>query len=265
MGYQLKDRVVFITGASGGIGRACAVEYYRAGCRVVATARSYDKLVELSRELGEDRVFPIQLDVTDSAQREAALQKAREHFGGIDVLLNNAGWASFATVQKTPQAHVDRMLALNFAAPIAMTQAVLPEMIERGSGQIVNISSVVGHQAIPRMTVYSATKSALTAFSTGLRMELRGTGVDVLLISPGSTRTDFFDAAANVGVKASRLANTQYSPERVARAVVRSSRKRRREVTLTVDGKTIVLIRRISHRLADAIMNLVAKHAMPET
>ena len=71
MAYQLKDRVVFITGASGGIGRACAVEYHRAGCRVVATARSYDKLVELSRELGEDRVFPIQLDVTDAAQREA--------------------------------------------------------------------------------------------------------------------------------------------------------------------------------------------------
>ena len=99
MGYQLKDRVVFITGASGGIGRACAVEYHRAGCRVVATARSYDKLVELSRELGEDRVFPIQLDVTDAAQREAALHKAREHFGGIDVLLNNAAWASVATVE----------------------------------------------------------------------------------------------------------------------------------------------------------------------
>ena len=81
MAYQLIDRVVFITGASGGIGRACAVEYHRAGCRVVATARSYDKLVELSRELGEDRVFPIQLDVTDAAQREAALQKARDQFG----------------------------------------------------------------------------------------------------------------------------------------------------------------------------------------
>ncbi len=196
MTYQLKDRVVFITGASGGIGRACAVEYHRAGCRVVATARSYDKLVELSRELGEDRVFPIQLDVTDAAEREPALQKAREHFGGIDVLVNNAGWASFATVQKTPPAHVDRMLALNFTAPIAMTQAVLPEMIERGSGQIVSISSVVGHQAILRMTIYSATKSALIGLSTGLRMDLRGAGVDVLLISPGSTRTDFFDVVA---------------------------------------------------------------------
>ncbi len=188
MAYQLKDRVVFITGASGGIGRACAVEYHRAGCRVVATARSYDKLVELSRELGEDRVFPIQLDVTDAAQREAVLQKGREHFGGIDVLVNNAGWASFATVAKTPPTDVDRMLALNFAAPIAMTQAVLPEMIERGSGQIVNISSVVGHQAIPRMTIYSATKSALTGFSTGLRMELHGTGVDVWVFCSAGSR-----------------------------------------------------------------------------
>jgi short-subunit dehydrogenase len=264
MGYDLRDRVVFITGASGGIGRACAVEYHRAGSRVVATARSHDKLVALAEELGRDRVLPLKLDVTIPDHRESALQQAREHFGPIDVLVNNAGWASFASVTKTPQEHIDRMLSLNFAAPIAMIQAVVPAMIERGSGQIVNISSVVGHQAIPRMTVYSATKSALTALSTGLRMELKGTGVDVLLVSPGSTRSDFFDAAATVDVKTARFSKTQYSPQRVARAVVRSSRTRRREVTLTVDGKTIAVIRRLSHRLADGIMNMVAKYGMPE-
>jgi len=263
MGYDLRDRVVFITGASGGIGRACAVEYHRAGSRVVATARSYDKLQALADELGRDRVLPIKLDVTVPDERQDAVQQARDHFGPIDVLVNNAGWASFASVIKTPQEHVERMLSLNFAAAIAMIQAVTPEMIARGSGQIVNISSVVGHQAIPRMTIYSATKSALTALSTGLRMELKGTGVDVILVSPGSTRSDFFDAAASVDVKTARFSKTQYSPERVARAVVRSSRTRRREVTLSVDGKAITIIRRVSHRLADGIMNLVAKYGMP--
>ncbi len=263
MAYALTDKVVFITGASSGIGRACAVAFFRAGARVVATARSLDKLQSLARELDESRVLPIRLDVTDEAQRAAAIAEARERFGRIDVLVNNAGWASFAAVERTPPEHVERMLALNLAAPIAMTQAVLPEMRARGSGQIINISSVVGVQAIPRMTIYSATKSALTGFSTGLRMELRGSGVDVINVAPGSTRTDFFDAAAAVDVKAARFGKTQYTPERVARAVVRASRKRKREVSLSADGIAIAIIRRFSHRLADAIMYQVARYGMP--
>lgn len=263
MRYDLKDRVVFITGASSGIGRACAVEYHRAGSRVVVAARSLDKLETLVDELGGDRAVPIQMDVTDALQRQAALCFARERFGSIDVLVNNAGWASFGSVLRMPDEHIERMLAVNFGGPVALIQAVLPEMLKRGSGQIVNISSVVGSQAIPRMTVYSATKAAISALSTGLRMELRKTGVDVLLVAPGSTRTPFFEAAASVDIQPVRFARTQYTPQRVARAVVRSSRRRRPEVTLTLEGKLITLIRRLSHRLADAIMYQVAKRSMP--
>jgi short-subunit dehydrogenase len=94
-------------------------------------------------------------------------------------------------------------------------------------------------------------------------MELHGTGIDVLLVAPGSTNTEFFDAAAKVDAKATRLSQTQYSAQRVARAVVRSSRLRRREVTLTVEGKLITLIRRVSPRVADGIMYRIAKSAMP--
>ena len=263
MGYDLRDRVVFITGASSGIGRACVTEFHRAGSRVVAAARSLDQLEALAEELGGERIAPVAMDVLDPAQRESALALTRQRFGCIDVLVNNAGWASFTTVLRMPVEHLDRMLALNFAGPVALIQAVLPEMLERGSGQIVNVSSVVGNQAIPRMTVYSATKSALTALSTGLRMELRGTGVDVLLVAPGSTNTEFFKAAAKVDATVTRHAHSQYSPQRVARAVVASCRRRRREVTLTVEGKAITVIRRVSHRLADAIMYQVAKWAMP--
>lgn len=263
MGYDLQDKTVLITGASSGIGRACAFEYHRAGSRVVATARSSDKLEALAEELGGHRILPLTMDVTDAGQRDAALRKSRERFGSIDVLVNNAGWASFASVARLPVAHLDHMLALNFAGPVALIQAVLPEMLGRGSGQIVNVASVVGYQVIPNMTVYSATKAALIALSTGLRMELRKTGVDVLMIAPGSTRTAFFDSAESVDVKAVRFARTQYSPQRVARAIVRSSRRRREEVTLTIEGKLITLIRRLSPRLADAIMFQVARRAMP--
>lgn len=265
MGYKLKDRVVLITGASSGIGRACAHTFHQAGSRVAVAARSIDKLEALADELGEDRVLPIELDVTDVDQREVALRKIREEYGTIDVLINNAGWASFASILHTPDEHIDRMWQLNFAAPVALIQAVLPDMLKQGHGQIINISSVVGYQAIPRMGIYSATKSAINGLSTALRMELRGTGVDVLLIAPGSTKTDFFSSAALVDTKPSRLEQTQYSPQRVARAIVRASRRRKREMTLSVDGIAITIVRRLSRRLADWIMYHVARRAMPTT
>jgi len=261
--YDLQNKVVFITGASSGIGRACAFEFARAGARVVLTARSEDKLRGLAAEIGPDRALPIVMDVTVAADRTRALAQAKERFGGIDVLVNNAGWASFASVQHQPTDHIEQMVRLNFLAPIAMIQAVLPEMLARRTGQIINISSVVGHQAIPRMTVYSATKSARAALTTGLRMELRGSGIDVLLVAPGSTNTPFFTTAASVDVRAVRLNQDQYSPERVARAIVRSSRTRRREVTLTPAGRLITVIRRFSHRLADWLIYLTSKKSMP--
>ncbi len=263
MRYSLRDKVVLITGASGGIGRACAVEFHRQGALVAAAARSFDKLEALAQEAGGDRIFPLHLDVTDEAQRASAMAAIRAKWGRIDVLVNNAGWASFGAMLTLPLEDAERMLRLNFLAPIALTQAVLPEMIARGSGQIINISSVVGNQPIARMSVYGATKAALSSLTAGLRMELRGTGVDVLLVSPSSTATGFFDAASMVNVSAVRMADSQYTPVRVARAVIASSIRRRREVTLSVEGKAITAIRRISHRLADAIMYRVARKSMP--
>ncbi len=265
MGYDLRDKVVLITGASSGIGRACAVAFHRAGSRVVAAARRIDRLTELEHEIGGDRIASTALDVTDPDGRQSAIDFTNRRFGRIDVLINNAGWASFSTVRRMPGDHLDRMISLNLVAPIAMTQAVLEPMIQRRSGQIVNISSVVGNQTIPRMTVYSATKAALSSFSTGLRMELRGSGVDVILVSPGSTNTAFFETAASVDVKAERVAHSQYTPQRVARAVLRSCRTRRGEVTLTAEGKAMSAIRRCSHRVADAIMYRYAKKGMPST
>ncbi len=263
MHYSLRDKVVLITGASGGIGRACVLEFHRNGALVAATARSLDKLQALARETGDDRIFPCAMDVTNVEQRLEALAAIRQRWGRVDVLVNNAGWASFGSLLNVPLGDAERMMGLNVLAPIAMIQAVLPEMIARKSGQIINISSVVGNQPIARMSIYSATKAALSSLSAGLRMELRGTGVDVLLVSPGSTATGFFDAASTTDVSAVRMADSQYSPERVAREVVKSSRRRRREVTLSVEGKAITVIRRVSHRLADAIMYRVAKKSMP--
>lgn len=262
--YELRDRVVFITGAGSGIGRACAAAFHAAGARIVAVGRRADRLEALWEQLGAERVAVAAADVTVAGQREAALSVARQHFGGIDVLVNNAGWAGYGPAASLPEEHVERMLALNVAAPAALVRAVLPEMIARGSGQIVNVSSVVAFQPMPRMAMYSATKAALSAFSTALRLELRETGVDVVLIEPGSTRTEFFESAAQVNTRAVRYSRLQQSPEHVAGVIVRACRNRRREVVLSVEGRLIALLRRFSRRLADAVAGAAAARTMKE-
>jgi len=263
MAFELRDRVVLITGASAGIGRACAAAFHGAGAKVVITARSTDRLQGVAKLLGRERVLVAPGDITDPSHRAKVVAQAHEAFGYVDMLVNNAGWASFGTVAKVPLEHVQNMLQLNFVAPVALIQAVLPQMRKRGQGQIVNVASIVGHQPMPWMTVYSATKAALLALSTGLRLELRGTGIDVIAIAPSSTRTDFFQSAANVDAKATRVAETQYTPERVAAAIVRACRRRKREVILSAEGKAISLIRRVNRRLADRLMYEVAKRGMP--
>lgn len=265
MGFDLQGKTVLITGASSGIGRACASAFHAAGSNVILAARSEEKLREIAANLGEERALDCPADVTRDEDRRRIVENGAQRFGHIDVLLNNAGWAAFAPLLQTDEAHLDTMTKLNVLAPLALARLCASSMIQRGFGQIINIASVVGHQPIPRMAFYSATKAALVSLSSSLRMELAGTGVDVLLVCPGSTRTDFFDAAASKNVRSVRFKRTQYTPERVARAVVTSSRKRRKSVTLSAEAKAIVAIRRVSVRLADTIMNKVAARAMPET
>lgn len=263
MAYDLKGRHVFITGASRGIGRACAEAFHAAGAKVTAAARSIDELSATADRLGRDRVLPVRLDVTDPASRQAAVAEAQAAFGPIDVLVNNAGWAAFGAVERVPPGSVERMVRLNVLAPMHLTAEVLPEMLARRAGQVIFISSVVGHQPIAGMSAYSATKAALLNFADGLRMEVARSGIDVITVSPSSTRTDFFTAAERTGIRAVRLERTQYTPERVARAVVRASRRRRQRVILSVEGNVICRIRRLSPWLADAIMERFARWSMP--
>jgi len=259
--YDLRDRVVFITGASRGIGRACAIEYHRAGCFVAAVARSEAPLRELARELGEDRILPLSADVTDATRRASAVHAAIARFGRIDVLVNNAGWASFGEVVHLPMEHLHRMSLLNFIAPVELSRLVLPGMLDRRSGQIVNVSSVLGVQPMPRKVVYCATKAALHSFSRGLRMELHGTGIDVILIAPGATNTNFVENASRESSVPIRISSRPQSIEHVAKEIVRASICRRREVTLKFEAKAITLLGNISSRVADWIVRrAVMKH-----
>jgi short-subunit dehydrogenase len=179
---------VLITGCSSGIGQAAALALHEAGRTVVATARNPATLSGLA-----DRgLRTLALDVTDEASMQAAVDDA----GPIDVLVNNAGYGLYGTVEQLPMAEIRRQFETNFFGLVRLTQLVLPGMRAAGGGRILNVSSMGGRATLPGGAFYHASKYAVEALSDALRMEVARFGIDVVLIEPGPVRTPWNDVAA---------------------------------------------------------------------
>lgn len=239
-------RVVVLTGASSGIGRATAYELAARGHALVLAARRADSLHALARELDPSgsRVLAVPTDVTDDASRRALIETARAHFGRVDVLVNNAG----VTVEKGwwwDDADPLRVLRVNLESPIELVRLVLPEMQARGSGHIVNIGSVAGRVATNG--VYSASKAGLRGFSHGLRRELLGSGVEVSLVAPGFVQSEM-TAKARLPMP---------GPEVVARAVADVLERPRPEVTVPRVYAALATLNALLPALGDRIVSRV--------
>jgi NAD(P)-dependent dehydrogenase (short-subunit alcohol dehydrogenase family) len=186
-------RVWFITGATSGFGRAIAEAALERGDSVVATARRTDGLAELGEP---ERVHAVRLDVTDPADREAAVAAALDRFGRIDVLVNNAGRTQVGAVEETTDEELRALFDLHFFGPAALTRLVLPAMREQSGGAIVQMSSVGGQVTAPGFGAYCATKFALEGLTETLRDEVRPFGIHTLIVEPGAFRTGLFRADA---------------------------------------------------------------------
>jgi len=186
---------VLVTGASSGIGRATAVELARRGHLVFAAARREEVLAGLAASTAN--IQAVSLDVTDAGSVRHAWAKIQAGTGGagVDVLVNNAGFALPGPIEILPGADVQRQFATNVFGLLTMTRTVLPAMRERGSGRIINISSLVGRTTFPGMGVYGATKYAVEALSDALRQEVAGFGIKVVIIEPGFVATSLGEAA----------------------------------------------------------------------
>jgi NAD(P)-dependent dehydrogenase (short-subunit alcohol dehydrogenase family) len=179
-----------ITGCSTGLGRALAEAVIASGHNAVVTARDVEKVADLAADK-TDRVLPLPLDVTDTAQIRNAVGKAKEQFGGIDVLVNNAGYGYRAAVEEGDDSDIRALFETQFFGAVAMIKAALPGMRARRSGAIVNISTI-GVQIMPAGSgYYAASKAALEAMSGALRGELQPLGISVTVVEPGAFRTDF--------------------------------------------------------------------------
>jgi len=179
-----------ITGCSTGFGREIARAALEAGQSVVVTARRVDAVQDFVDEFG-DQAVAFGLDVTDAAQIAAAVSAADKAFGGIDVLVNNAGHGYLSAVEEGEDAEVRKLFDVNYFGAVDMIKAVLPAMRARGSGHIVNISSMTGLVANPPNVYYSSTKFALEAVTEALATEVRPLGIKVTAIEPGAFRTDW--------------------------------------------------------------------------
>lgn len=187
---SLEGKTAIVTGASSGIGQAIAKELTEAGANVVLAARNLAKLETTVAEISKkDQIRCVQTDVTKKEDIDSLTEQAREAFGSIDILVNNAGKMGSSRVLNGEVSDWDQMIDINIKGVLYGIQSVLPEMLDRKSGHIVNIASDSGFEVIERLTVYCATKFAVRAISTGLEKELANTGVRTTNISPGMVET----------------------------------------------------------------------------
>lgn len=185
-----------ITGCSSGLGRAIALAAYEAGNRVIATARRVEKLDYFPTD-EPDRLLLLPLDVQDRASIAAAVREAKRKFGSVDVLVNNAGFGYFASVEESEDIEIQRLFAVNVFGLADMTNAILPGMREQRSGTVVNISSIGGLRAYPALGWYNATKFAVEAVSESLSQEVAPLGIKVLIVEPSGFATEWAGNSAS--------------------------------------------------------------------
>ncbi len=214
-------KVIFITGASSGIGKATALQLINEGHTVYGAARRVEKMQDLADAGGH----AIKMDVTDDAQIEAGVHKIINEQGKIDVLVNNAGYATYGSVEETPIADARRQFDVNIFGLARLTQLVIPHMREQQSGKIINISSMGGKIYTPLGAWYHATKHALEGWSDCLRLELKQFGIDVVIIEPGAIATEFGEVLMDPMVERSGEGPYGKMVKSVAKAVEESYEK----------------------------------------
>ncbi len=272
------SKAVLITGCSSGIGRATALRLARSGWTVYATARRPESIADLE----DAGARTLALDVTDEGSMRAAVDTVERAEGAVGVLVNNAGYSQSGAIETVPLEAVRRQFETNVFGPVRLSQLVLARMREQRWGKIVNVGSMGGRLTFPGGGHYHATKYALEAISDALRFELRGFGIDVILLEPGLITTEFGEAAvasmgetrlgaerdpyarfnATVGVATAGayegpMRRLGGPPDRVARVIERAINKRRAptRITITPSAKLMIATRRLlSDRAWDAAM-----------
>lgn len=230
---SFEESVIWITGATSGIGEALALELAPRGARLILSGRRRDRLDALAERCGAERCRVLPLDLEDTAGLERAAAEAERHWGRIDALVNNAGVSQRSLFVDTSPEVIRRLATIDFLGPVLLSRAVVQGMVERGSGALLFVTSVVGKVSVPLRALYSASKHALHGFADALRAELWGAGVRVTVVAPGFVKTEIsYSALEGDGSSHAKLDPGQAGgisaaacASRIARALERGERE----------------------------------------
>lgn len=253
---DLSGRVAAITGASSGIGLASAQHLAREGVAVVLGARRKERLDDAVRDIraAGGRADSAIMDVTSESEVKQLVQRAVDSFGRLDIMICNAGFGYYGTVEETPVEVMQRMMDVNFMGTFFAARAALPLFRAQNSGHLIIVSSIVGQRGIGQMSGYSATKAAQVGFAESLRTEFSGTPIAVSVVFPVSTETEFRSVMSrDYGHSVSGLGPKQ-SVDDVARAIVACVRKPKAEVYPHAMSRALTVVNAVAPGLTDKVV-----------
>ena len=260
--YDLKDKIVAITGASSGIGKALADTALLRGAKVAVCARNIEKLNSIFK--GQENLFCFKADVSKETDCKAFIDAVVQRWGGVDVLINNAGISMRALFEEVDIAVIRELMDINFWGAVYCTKYALPSILKR-KGVIAGVSSIAGYRGLPGRTGYSASKFAMQGFLEALRTELLHTGVHVMWVSPGFVASNIRNVARSSDGSAQAETpldeNKLMSADECARIILDGVEKRKRTIIMTGQGKLAVWLNKLFPALAD---KLVYKHFLKE-
>jgi short-subunit dehydrogenase len=256
MWRDLRETRILLTGASSGIGRCVAEQAAREGAKLALVARSADKLQELAGTLSARgaEVLVVPGDVTSETDRRRVLSAVVERFGGLDVLINNAGVGSWGHFAECSEEILRQVMEVNFFAPAELIRLAIPALRQGRQPAIVNIASMCGRRGIPAWSEYSASKFALCGLTEALRGEMVRFAIDILLVVPGLTRSGLGQHLLRNTGRYPIDFNKGMPPEKVAAGILRALKKNRTETVLGWDARWILRVNRFLPRLVDALV-----------
>jgi short-subunit dehydrogenase len=257
---NLRGSVAIVTGASSGIGRATALELARRGAHMALAARRLPGLEEvaaLCRAAGV-RAIPIAADLDRDEDCRELVERATLELGQVDLLVNNAGFAIYDTIAEAKLEDHRSLMETNYFGAVRCTRAALPQMLQRGRGSIVFVSSITGIMGFASMGAYCASKFALNGFAEALRDEVIGKGIDVSMVCPATTRTGFFAKAERGKMPAANRLILAITPERVARAVARAAERGSYRIILPWTAAAFMKLKEMFPRTAHFLMREVS-------